>query len=210
MTTFRVLDLFCCGGGASEGYRRAGATEVVGVDLTPNPDYPFSFVEADALAYLAEHGHKFDLIHASPPCQRFAPRSNVEVHPDLLTPTLAALRELGRPFVVENVMTAPMTPTLILCGSHFGLRTDVPAWSSRNEWRSGLQLRRHRKFVTSFEVDQPKCNHTELSITMYGKNVLSDAHREAMGMPWATQWRTVKEAIPPAFTEYIGRAFLSE
>lgn len=204
--TFSVLDLFCCGGGASAGYYAAGAT-VLGVDRDPNPDYPFAFVEADALTFLANHGGDFDLIHASPPCQAYAPRGDHGKHADLLGPTIAALESLGKPYVVENVMRAPFDANLVLCGSSFDLRTDVPSWDSRNRWVSGLQLRRHRKFRTTFPVMSPECQHAEPSITMYGKNALSDAHREAMGIPWASEWRTVKEAIPPAFTEHIGHAY---
>ena len=190
----RLLDLFCGAGGAAMGYSCAGFTEIVGVDNRPQPRFPFTFVQADALEYVAEHGRDFDAIHASPPCQRYAPvtrwRGRAEDHPDLLGPTLAALTASRRPWVCENVPAAPMQPDLILCGSMFQ-----------------LAIRRHRWFSTSwggFALVQP-CNHWKLLPFMHkGERAFADA----MGCQWMTN-REAREAIPPAYTEFIGKQLIA-
>ena len=108
----RLLDLFCGAGGAAKGYARAGFDEIVGVDLSPMPRYPYTFVQAEALGYLAEHGHEFDAIHASPPCQGYSimvnnlPWFDVRRYPLLIYPTMTLLEEIGKPYVLENVMGA--------------------------------------------------------------------------------------------------------
>src|SRR3990167_9378197 len=102
----RLLDLFCGAGGAGMGYHRA-CFEVVGVDNRPMPRYPFEFHQADALEYLVAHGHEFDVIHASPPCQRYSVmtkgmwKDRLEHHPDLIAPTRVLLIRSGKPYVIE-------------------------------------------------------------------------------------------------------------
>ena len=220
----RLLDLFCGGGGAAMGYYRAGFTEIVGVDNKPHKNYPFGFVQADALEYLGEYGVGFDAIHASPPCQAFVAMANRSKHKDLLTPTLKMMVEYDCPWVVENVPTAPMPATVILCGSSFGLR-----------------VRRHRKFASNVLIPSLPCRHEDQKngiVGVYGSftsdkgfgsgvvtvcgnprgmNAKSDfsggfRHRdeasEAMG---GIDWMSTKEmaeSIPPAYTEYIGRYLL--
>ncbi len=105
----RLLDLFCGAGGAAVGYHNAGFDEIIGVDIKPQPRYPFEFVQADALEYLAEHGREFDAIHASPPCQGYSIMHNLpwlrgRDYPLLILPTIEMLEALGKPYVVENVM----------------------------------------------------------------------------------------------------------
>jgi DNA (cytosine-5)-methyltransferase 1 len=183
------------------GYNRAGF-EVVGVDLDPQPNYPFEFHQADALTYPLDG---FDAIHASPPCKLFSGLaalhpSNPLGHVNLLTPTLARLADLDVPWVVENVPGAPMTPTVVLCGSMFG-----------------LGVRRHRLFATNFTIPQPECRHAEQGrvVTVHGHPggtstrsgplPTSADWRRAMG---SVEWMTVEglaQSIPPAYTEYIGR-----
>ena len=125
MSRPKLLDLFCGAGGCSVGYHRAGF-DVTGVDARPQPSYPFAFVQADALAYLGEHGREYDAVHASPPCQRYSIarriHGNGETHPDLLEPTRAALVSNGRPWIIENVPGAPVRFPVLLCGLMFGLR----------------------------------------------------------------------------------------
>lgn len=148
----RLLDLFCGAGGAATGYRRAGFDEIVGVDVARQRRYPFEFVQGCAFEYFAECGHQFDVVHASPPCQAFVslarapwiPDGSPKQHKDLLTPTLVMLRDWGRPWVVENVMTAPMGATVVLCGSSFGLK-----------------VRRHRKFLSNVMIPSIRCRHVE-------------------------------------------------
>lgn len=145
----KLLDLYCGAGGAATGYHRAGF-DIVGVDHKPQKRYPFEFHQADALEFLAEHGSEFDLIHASPPCQRFStatPMSHRKKHLDLITPTRAALLKIGKPYIIENVTGARhmLHNSIMLCGSMFGLR-----------------IRRHRYFeiVPEILALTPPCNHS--------------------------------------------------
>ena len=108
------------------GYYRAGFDEVVGVDIKKMPDYPFEFHKGDALEFLAEHGTEFDAIHASPPCQHYATlntgnNANHHDHPDLVSATREGLLATGRPYVIENVPTAPLIDPIVLCGEMFSL-----------------------------------------------------------------------------------------
>ena len=135
----RLLDLFCGVGGAAMGYSRAGFDEIIGVDIAPQPRYPFTFVQADALEYVAEYGHEFDAIHASPPCQyysrlHFLPWLKDKVYWRSIPPTRDGLDSTGKPWVIENVEDAgwDMLDSFTLCGRAFG-----------------LPIFRHRRFETS-------------------------------------------------------------
>ncbi len=148
----RLLDLFCCAGGAGEGYRRAGF-DVTGVDNRPQKNNPHTFILADALEYCADHGHEYDVIHASPPCQKYStitPKANRGNHPDLIAPVRELLLATGKPFVIENVGGARkelMNP-FMLCGTMFGLRTPC-----------GAELQRHRHFESNVFMMSPACRH---------------------------------------------------
>lgn len=225
MSRPRLLDLFCCEGGAGMGYRRAGF-EVFGVDLRRNLRYPFHYHRGDALAYLDRHGAEFDAIHASPPCQAITPLRHlhtddlegmlfpIDTHTDLLEPTRALLRELGVPWVMENVPGAEMIDPITLCGSQFDLGTVCRDGQYR-------ELRRHRLFESDSIPLRPRqpCRHIGQPLGVYGhgggKNLGSRGYqgdlaesRRAMGMPWAGRIG-VSEAIPPAYTEWIGRLILN-
>lgn len=211
----RLLDLFCKAGGCSVGYARAGF-EVVGVDVEPQPNFPFTFIQADALEFLEGGGWEgFDAIHASPPCQfysRLAAMHPGRDYPDLIGPVRELLRDTGLPYVIENVEGAPLAraPQLSgawgveLCGSMFGLGVERG------------YLRRHRIFETSFPVPQPACAHKGLAVGVYGHGGYSGKHRmlyraeaaKAMGIIWMTR-DEMTQAIPPAYTEHIGR-YLAE
>jgi DNA (cytosine-5)-methyltransferase 1 len=207
----RVLDLFCGAGGAAMGYHRAGFDEIVGVDIEPQPNYPFTFIQGDALKPAVDLD-AFDLIHASPPCQAFsvATPENHD-HPDLVDETRQLLA--GRPSVIENVWQAPLRRDIRLCGSMFG-----------------LQVQRHRAFELSRFglVLTPACNHKEWAegrpVTVAGHvdgpqgrfakhhlGVASADHAaDLMGMPRGMPMASYTEAIPPAYTEYIGTQFLDQ
>lgn len=213
----RLLDLFCCEGGAGVGYHRAGF-EVVGVDINPQPRYPFEFHQADALEYLAEHGHEFDVIHASPPCQAYSDlKSSWNAsgdHPELIEPVREALVALGKPYIIENVEGAPMRNCFRLCGSMFGL--GIP----------GFQLRRHRLFEHSPDVFglNPTCSHHGAVVGVYGDHLRSRGHwrkgadfpgqdkvklaGEALGIDWMS-WHGLSQCIPPAYTEWIGAQLMA-
>ena len=202
----RLLDLFSGAGGAAVGYSRAGF-DVVGVDIKPQKNYPFEFHCADAFAFLEKHGHEFDVIHASPPCQAFsaARTFNNNVHPDLLTPMRTALDALARPWIIENVPNAPMRVDILLCGSQFGLKTQ----------RGGLI--RHRWFELSHAPFSllPPCQHPDVAVSVFGHGGPVGRYHtpaewgEAMGIDWMTR-DELAQAIPPAYTEWIGRQLLKE
>lgn len=185
------------------GYYRAGF-EVVGIDIEPQPHYPFEFIQADALDFIAQHGSEFDAIHASPPCQRYSvctPMAYRGNHPDLIDPTRKALIDTGRPFVIENVENARalLINPIKLCGSMFGL--DV--------WR-------HRYFEINPDamlLTKP-CNHSVLPVLISGTTRRSEAKggrfeftaqqcRDAADLQWMTRTE-MDEAIPPAYTQFIG------
>lgn len=206
----RLLDLFCGAGGAAMGYHRAGF-EVVGVDIKPQPHYPFEFHQADAMTYPLDG---FDAIHASPPCQAFSDlRSmhNAKRHPDLLTPTRDRLVSAGLPYVIENVEGAPMRDYIVLCGGAFGLGS------------GDAELRRHRRFeIEPRPVLVPPCAHGQRQrvIGVYGghgrdrrrsvstQDYSTEQRREAMGIDWMNG-DELSQAIPPAYTEWIGQRLLA-
>jgi DNA (cytosine-5)-methyltransferase 1 len=185
------------------GYHRAGF-EVVGVDINPQPHYPFEFIQADAMTYPLEG---FDAIHASPPCQRYSmatPHDNREKHPDLVAATRARLQATGLPWVIENVVGAPVRGDIVLCGCLFG-----------------LNLRRKRLFETSwrdFSLQHP-CTHDGPVPSVVGHGTPSwvrerlgynptiHDYRAAMGINWMNR-NELSEAIPPAYTAFIGRQLI--
>lgn len=210
------------------GYSRAGF-EVVGVDKFPQPEYPFEFVQADAIDFLLKNWKGFDIIHASPPCQLFCKYKNcrkdlADRYEDLIEATRDALVFTGKPYVIENVEGAPLKHTITLCGSMFG-----------------LDVRRHRLFETNFHVDQPLCNHhvdqplcnhkileptrfpggrsrerggprvlCRGTVEIGRWNIPIGTQQRSMGISWITDLRKFSEIIPPAYTKYIGEQYLKQ
>lgn len=202
----KLLDLFCGAGGCAVGYHRAGFTEIVGVDNRPMPRYPFSFVQADALEFLAQvQPGEYDLIHASPPCQAHSKgskmRGTAHLHEDLIPETRRLLQALGTPYVIENVVGAPLAHHVELCGVMFG-----------------LGVLRHRRFETSHLLFQPPhpshCGRVSdgAYVTVAGNGADSrdfrlSTWRRAMGIGWMEK-RELCQAIPPAYTQWIGRQMI--
>jgi DNA (cytosine-5)-methyltransferase 1 len=229
----RLLDLFCGAGGCSEGYRRAGF-DVVGVDLHPQPHYPFDFVQGDALEFLDrmiaggtfewKGQGLFDAVHASPPCQHYASitgvRGDRDDHADLIEPVRERLlawgakwREGQLPYVIENVPDArdKLREPTMLCGSAFG-----------------LPLKRHRYFESNVTLMSPGCAHgmhdpKRYRIRQHGKEMNTAfcyvfgggqagqpvaTWREAMDIDWMTV-DELSQAIPPAYTEHVGGYLLA-
>lgn len=192
-----VLDLFCGSGGAGMGYHLAGFG-VVGVDHNLQPRYPFKFVQADALEYLAAHGHEYDLIHASPPCQRYSRITRKEFranHPDLIGDVQELLDSIGKSFVIENVDGARhlLRNPLMLCGTMFGL----------NLWR-------HRYFETKPTIWFPlaSCNHSLFPTPVSDSPIRKQATKREVEAVFGVDWMSVNElrqAIPPAYTDFIGQ-----
>jgi DNA (cytosine-5)-methyltransferase 1 len=202
----KLLDLFCGAGGCSMGYHRAGF-EVTGVDIKPQNRYPFKFVLADALEYVREHGREFDVIHASPPCQQYTTLRSLTGHqyPDLVVPTRRLLEASGQIWVIENVMGAPLARFgIVLCGNTFGLRVyrHRRFESSCFLWQPEHQ--RHRKRTgASRGQRQRKARYEAGNFVTVTGNVGSFCG-PAMGIDWMIGVE-LSQAIPPAYTEYIGR-----
>ena len=194
----RLLDLFCKAGGASVGYARAGF-DVEGVDIEPQPHYPFKFHQADALTYPLDG---FDAYHASPPCQaytRLTPPEYRGNHPDLIEPVRERLKPTGKPYVIENVPDALflLDNPLMLCGTMFNLPTH-----------------RHRYFEINppYYPLLPPCHRIKCPIVVSGTTRRKTGRleyriaevRKAMEIDWMKRTE-LDEAIPPAYTEYIGQ-----
>ena len=203
----RILDLFSGAGGAAMGYHRAGF-DVVGVDVKPQKRYPFAFVQGDALEYLAAHGREFDAIHASPPCQAYTPLKALcgRNYPDMVAAVRAGLNETGKPWVIENVASAPVMATGLLCGTMFGLRVyrHRRFESTVFLWNPPHPPHRIRAGAAGTKGGRGRKSHYMAGgfVTVCG-NVGSYAG-EAMGIDWMTG-DELSQAIPPAYTEYVGR-----
>ena len=241
----RILVLYCGAGGCTSGYRKAGF-ETVGVDIAPQPNYPFRFIQADALEVLDRMTYglplvdgvfvegttlrlgDFDAIHASPPCQHFTKYGNKvkdikERYEDLLVPTRGYLDEIGLPYVIENVERAPLLNPVKLCGSMF-------------DGGGTNDIQRHRLFETNWPLTAPgPCDHSIWIADRYpgGRSVARGGHSKAlvrktieigswdipletqkwaMGVDWDVTVRELSEAVPPAYTHYIGlqlRAYMT-
>ncbi len=210
----KLLDLFCGAGGASMGYHRAGF-DVVGVDIKPQPNYPFEFHHADAMTFPLEG---FAVIAASPPCQGYLNLGGVNraqgrdyTHPDLIAATRGRLSATSVPYVIENVADARLElhEPVRVCGTAFG-----------------LPLRRHRLFESNALISGRACEHSRFAtprywtgwrpngeyrlstvVQVYGNAGGREHWPAAMGIDWMTSAELV-EAIPPAYTEFIGRQLL--
>jgi DNA (cytosine-5)-methyltransferase 1 len=204
----RLLDAFCCQGGAAAGYAAAGF-DVVGVDIAPQPRYPFAFVQADAIAFIRAHGAEFDFIHASPPCQAYsdAQRLHGNAHPDLIAPTRAALEATGRPWVIENVGGAvtELHKPVMLCGAMFGLETYRHRYFETSGWT--LTAPEHPAHV----VPQAKMGRP-IPPGHYGQFVGNfsgvDHARRVLQVPWMNR-DGIRECIPPAYTRHVGTQALA-
>ncbi len=206
----KLLDLFCCAGGAAKGYKQAGF-KVVGVDIAPQPNYPFPFIQANVLKLDRKFLLSFDAVHASPPCQSYsvlAKRTGKgSLWPRLIDPVREMLVRSGLPYVIENVVGAPLLNPIRLCGTMF----------------PGLRVLRHRLFETNFKIippphpPHPKVHTKDRRKAHFGKtdewkdyvqvtgggNCSVSAARDAMGIDWMTK-RELNEAIPPAYAYFIG------
>ena len=203
----RLLDLFCGAGGAAMGYHRAGFDEIVGVDIAPQKNYPFTFVQADAMTYPLDG---FDAIHASPPCQAWSgmQRANVmrKGHPELVDATRERLMAAGAPWVIENVPGAPLRMPFILCGLTFNLRVLRHRLFESSQW---ILVPPHRTHAKQAKVRGKSTPEHLAGLRHIGFTTGSSmiAFRDAMGVDWMTPGEA-RQAIPPAYTEFIGRSLI--
>lgn len=202
----RLLDLFCCQGGAAMGYHEAGF-EVVGVDLNPQPRYPFEFHQADALEFLAAHGDEFDVWHGSPPCHDHSALAAV-VGADgtgwLLGATRAAFLASagGRPWVIENVPGAEIRVDLMLCGSMFDLRTYRHRWFEFSDPMLPPVLSHPTHRIPTDDHKRRTGWNAGMHTTVTG-NVTLDIASTALGIDWMDV-DGLPQAIPPAYTRVVG------
>lgn len=212
----RLLDLFCGAGMAADGYAAAGF-DIIGVDINPQPHYPYPFIQGDAIAHLEEllsgpWAGDCDAIHLSPPCQMHTRAKHLRTaqggeskYPDLLTPVLELLYGVGIPWVVENVPGAPgMDAAIVECGSAYG-----------------LGVRRHRLFLSNIWLQGSGCDHKRQGrpwgvyhvpndqVPQGGRTARDAAHgREVMGVTRDLPWASLKEGFPPAYTQHIGEQLI--
>ncbi|MBW4680616.1 MAG: hypothetical protein KME19_10925 [Microcoleus vaginatus WJT46-NPBG5] len=209
----RILDLFCGAGGAATGYfqgfSEAGFdTEIIGVDLHVQPRYPFTFYQGDALEYFDKHGHQFDFLHASPPCQQHSILKAVagREYPCFIQATRSRFKASGKPYCIENVVGAPLEFPITLCGLNVG-----------------IPMHGHRLFeCRPIILSPPRC-HTNLKAQKCGRKpeetrLLArpaghfaglDVYRQAMGVPWMSQ-SEIAQCIPPVFTRWIAGQMLNQ
>lgn len=208
----RMAGLFCCAGGADVGYARAGF-DVTGVDIDPQPNYPGTFVQMDAFEFVARHGHEFDVFSASPMCRDHTPLTSVAGVRGTGWQVAAirrVLEETGKPFVIENVMSAPLRKdiSIVVCGDNLGLRT---VRHRRFEPGGGLSLKQpphrpHRAPTATSRRRERWAQGWHVSIT---GDVGVYVGPDAMGIDWMTG-NELSQAIPPAYTELVGRQILEQ
>ncbi|WP_297827486.1 DNA methylase [Mycobacterium sp.] len=206
----RLLDLYCCQGGASKGYADAGF-DVVGVDINPQPRYPYEFHQGDALEFLTGHGHEFDVWHGSPPCHDHSALASVAGTDGtgyLLAATRQAFTALadGRPWVIENVPGADMRADLMLCGSMFGLRTYRHRYFEFSDPMLPPLLPHPRHRVRTSTKKRRTCWDKGLNISVTG-DIGTAIGSLALGIDWMTG-NGLSQAIPPAYTRVIGAHLL--
>jgi DNA (cytosine-5)-methyltransferase 1 len=200
-----LLDAFCCQGGASAGYVAAGF-KVVGVDINPQPRYPYEFHQADAVEFVREHGHKFAVRAGSPPCRRHtkAQRIRGNEHPDLIGPFREACEAVGGPYVIENVPGAPLLDPVMLCGSMFALGTYRHRLFESNV---PLATRLHPRHVAP-QVKMGRALQPGARYQAVGHFTGAEAVAADMGVPWMTR-DGIRECIPPAYTQFLGEQLLA-
>lgn len=207
----KLLDLFCGAGGAAAGYFAAGFSDITGIDHLLQKRYPFKFIQADAMEYLKEHGHEFDFIHASPPCQGYSvcknmPNVDAAKYPKLISELRSIFQRIGSPYCIENVQGAQrfMVEPVTLCGTMFELK-----------------ILRHRLFEITPEIAilTPQCRHKGTVLNgdyfcIVGQGSAAKAPyipkkkcQELMKIDWMTRIE-ITQAIPPAYTEFLGKQII--
>lgn len=212
MSKLKLLDLYCCAGGASAGYVRAGF-DVVGIDNKHQKNYPYNFIQSDALEYVKENWMHYDAIHASPPCQLYsvstAPfKKNGKTYVDLAQETVKTLSSIPLPSIIENVLAAPIRADIVLKGTMFGLKVlkkrkfQLINWFCFNPYPGqtiGSVLQ--GDFVTTFGKAHAKKGQKP----KFAMKTIRETWSYAMGIDHYMTDQEISEAIPPAYTEYLGK-----
>ncbi len=203
----KLLDLYCCGGGAGHGYELAGF-DVTGVDIVEQPRHRGKFIKSDAINFALNHHHEFDVIHASPPCQAYSMASKQyrlsgKEYDDLIEPTRQALKAIGKPYIMENVPGSPLVNPIELCGAMFGMRTY-----------------RHRLFESNMPIAAPPHPAHDAPNAKMGRPpkdgefIQYVGHfpgvglvRDMTGLHWLGQ-KELAQSIPPQYTEYLGKQII--
>lgn len=209
MTRPILLDTYCGAGGCTKGYQRAGFY-VVGVDNRPQPHYcGDEFHRGDAIEFIGQHGHEFDVIHASPPCQAYSTTKSLHKkdHPDLVAPTRDVLQTTGRSYVIENVPGAPLVNYLILCGTMFGLGVIRHRWFECEPQILMAPMSCHHYGKTGKSKGEYHTLDKSDLITCVGHNFQARSGRIAMDIDWMAR-DELSQAIPPAYTEWLGRQLM--
>lgn len=203
----KLLDLFCCAGGAGKGYSEAGF-EVVGVDINPQPNYPFEFHQGDALQFLAEHWQEFDAAHGSPPCQSSTAltkgTNKGRVYPNLIPATRELFSKISIPTVMENVQGSDLRRDLTLCGEMFGLGVIRHRYFELDWPALQPEHKPHRGRVAGWRHGQWYDGPYFAVYGQGGGKGSVEQWQAAMGIDWTTDRRELAEAIPPAYTRHIG------
>ena len=225
--TIHLLDLCCKAGGCSVGYKQAANDigldiQITGVDIEPQPNYPFNFIQADAVEYLHENWHKYTHVHASPPCQPYSNstahlRLKGKVYRDNLVEIREAMLLTGLPGVIENVPSAPIRPDLILRGDMFNLKVlrkrhfELINWWMMNPYmpqKTGSV--RDGDYVSVYgKAGIKKSGNNKAAQPKFKQKTIKETWGYAMGIDWMTKDSELAEAIPPAYTRYIGNFFLT-
>lgn len=217
----RLLDLFCGVGGAGEGYQQAGF-EVTGVDNLDQPNNPHKFILDDALEYLIKYGNNYDVIHASPPCQKYSVatypyRKEGKEYADFIEPIRNVLIQLGIPYIIENVPLAPIRNDVVLRGYVFNLRVIRERVFELGNGLFMLQEEMYKTdkqvkkgdFVSVFGNGSLKFHKNDSDFKEHKGSILNN-WRFAMGIPWAKTYKELANAIPPAYTKYIGEQIYNQ
>lgn len=203
----KLLDLYCCGGGAGYGYEQAGF-DVTGIDINPQPKHRGKFIQSDAIEYLINHFNEYDVIHASPPCQAYSTasmqfRKSGKKYVDLIEVTRYELIKTGKPYIIENVPGSPLLNPIELCGSMFGLKT-----YRHRLFESNITLKQpfhHKHIYPNAKMGRkPKDNEFIQYVGHFsGVNLV----QEMTGLHWLGQ-SELAQSIPPQYTKYIGEQLM--
>lgn len=219
-----LLDLYCCSGGAAMGFYQAGFN-ITGVDIKQRKNYPFTFIQGDAIEYLKEHAREYHYCHASPPCQNYSRSTHVhkqkgKTYVDLVDPTRQALNASGLPWDMENVLQAPMRRDLVLRGEMFGLKV---IRKRAFEFGGGMVWDKPAPAFTPISVAKGEAliiyGNASLKPTGHGCHgdpgrriirpdwllpTIRQSWAYAMGITHYMTDREIAESIPPEYTRYIG------